>query len=169
MGTPKKKPTPATKAAPTLLIPGRDFDVEKVRLLTEQTRVLADDFETVIENLLPEHTVPQRVMRCAVEGPRLVEQAGRFSGLFTAFAQKHRLGEGGFMHEAEDGYPLVVISFPTSGGSITPKWKEEALRLGEELAKVKGEAFNAESFEADIRSRYSPSKISTRIELTEAG
>lgn len=168
MGTPKKKHI--TKSpSPSILIPGRDFDVDALVKLTDDTRKLADDYETVIENLSPETTCPQRVMRTALLGSPLAEQAGRFGSLFKSFAVTHRGGTGGFMHEAEVGSPLVVISFPSTGGAITPKWKEEAFRLGEELAKVKGDAFDTETFEKEIRARYQPGKIGTSVSLAEAG
>lgn len=169
MATPKKKLAPAATPAPSVLIPGRDFDVHALRGLTDQTRELADSYETVIENLSPDMTCPQRVMRAALEGPKLVEQAARFSGLFSKFALDHRTGEGGFMHEAEDAFPLVVIGFSSTGGAIAPKWKEEAVRLGRELADAKGEEFDEAKFEESIRARYKPGKIGTKIDLTEAG
>lgn len=170
MGTLKKKTTtPSPAPATSILVPGRDFDLAKLTALTAQTTALADDYETVLEGITPDQTVPQRVMRTALAGPLLAQQAARFSALFNKFALDHRAGAGGFMHEAEEGFPLVVISFPTTGGSITPKWKEEAFRLGRELAEAKGETFDEKRFEEAIRARTAPGKINTGISLTEAG
>lgn len=172
MGTnPLKKKSVLPAASKKILIPGEDFDVGALRDLTEQTRLLADHYETVIEGLDEKEAVacPQRVMRVALGAPDLVEQAARFTKDFNAYALAHRLREGGFMHEAEEGQSLVVIQFPTSGGSITPKWKEEAFSLAAQLAEVKGEYFDVEKYEADVRKRTAPSKVSSKVELTEAG
>ena len=171
MGTLKKKPTtptPPKLEAPSILVPGRDFDLGALHAITEKTRVLADDYETVLETIGEDVCVPQRVMRVAFDSSKLAEQAGRFQAHFREFAMNHRSRPGGFAHEAEDGLPLVVLSFPSTGGAISPKWKDEAIRLGRELAELKGEEFDETRFENEIRARYKPGKIGTSLSLTEA-
>lgn len=164
MAVQKKKIVPPSSP---LLVPGRDFDTHAIVKLIDDARTLADDYETVIEQIEPSMTCPQRVMRAALLGGKLSEQSGRFEKLFKLFADQHRKGEGGFMHEADQGESLVVVGFETSGGAVAPKWKDEAIRLGRELALARAEEFDEDRFETEVRSRYAPNKTSLKIQITE--
>jgi hypothetical protein len=167
---PEPKPEPKIEVAqPDLIVPGRRFDIVQLSALVEQTRSLADSYETVFEEFTPEMTVSQRLMRASIVGARLVEQAARFDATFKKFALGHRLCAGGFQHEADPGEPLLVITFPTSGGAVAPSWKNEALKLGEELAKKNGVPWDAKAFEEKIRAGTTPSAKSTSVKLVEAG
>lgn len=149
-------------------LPTTAFDPQALVPLIKITATLADSYDSALAAIKPEMSCPQSVMRAAFVSPELTKHAGRFSSAFSKFATQHRLGDGGFIHEADEGKSLMVVGFPVSGGLISPKWKEEAFRLAEELAKLRGEVWDAEGFEAEVRSRTTPSKTSVGFSLTEA-
>lgn len=74
-------------------------------------------------------------------------------------AKAHKGRKGVF----QDG--RFEATFPVTS-RVSPKWKDEAMRLAEELAAEKDEAFLAEAVENDIKSKY-PATTSTGFKVVK--
>jgi hypothetical protein len=139
---------------------GGTITESKLFLFRDSVDSFALKAEAAVEKLDESIQCPQALLRALIVAEAVEKAAKKLvSNLQTKFLA-HADAQGAF----EPGKIAVQIT-ETSRRSVS--WKDEAVRLGEELADEKGDEWDKKEFEKDISSKY-PKSTSRKVSLVES-
>jgi hypothetical protein len=139
---------------------GGTLTESKLFLFRDDVNDFALKAEAAVGKLDESTQCSQSLLRALLIAEEVEKAAKKLAGTLQAKFLDHADAQGAF----EPGKIAVQIT-ETSRRSV--KWKDEAVRLGEELAAETEAEWNQKEFEKDISAKY-PESTSRKVSLVES-